>query len=322
MVLSEIWGGNKMKKHIKFIVFLLIFCFASFSCFAKDTISDIKALNELNTYIEQVMKDVNKGASEMMKIADMLRCNAIHGKASYTTISIPKTSVGVRVHLVDPHFLFVSLILYVLGFFILMVASFYMFDVAFNVSVTLLILPLGLALWPFGWTRDKLKVMIESIAYYTGIFIFLPLGILIGVKIVTGVAEASFSGAGGDTINLYTAFKDDNTDALSQAFGFWSLGFLKILLCYIVALRVVPLMATEFCSHFFGSSLLGNPIHDKVAQFSQKLKQATIDRAAKHGMNIVRAQTGNMIKNAGNKNGNIIDRTLYQYGKEVAKPKK
>ena len=40
-------------------------------------------------------------------------------------------------------------------------ASFYMFDVAFNLSISIILLPLGIALWPFGWTKAKLKNIVS-----------------------------------------------------------------------------------------------------------------------------------------------------------------
>lgn len=311
-----------MRKNRILILLLLACCLISSPVYAAIDMTSIPALQDLSNYIEKMVRNIHEGASEMMKIADMLICNAIHGKTSYVTISTPGIGLAsFSIHLVNPMFLICGAILYALGFLILVVASFYMFDVALNIAATLLLLPIGLALWPFGWTRDKLGIMIESIAYYTGLFIFLPLGILIGVEIVKDVASSAIRNNGGD-VDLYTAFEEDNADALSAVFGIFSLGFLKILLCYVVALRIIPLMATEFCNHFFGSSLLGNPIHEKVAQFAQILKKQTIDRAGKHGKNIARAAAGNVIQQAGDRRGNFLDRSIYQYGKRVAKPKK
>lgn len=68
-----------------------------------------------------------------------------------------------------------------------------MFDVAFNLSLSIVLLPIALALWPFAWTRGKLKTVVESIAYYTGLFIFLPLGILIGAQLVVTIIEGAFT---------------------------------------------------------------------------------------------------------------------------------
>ena len=313
-----------MKKYVTFIILLLIFSIISVSAIAESSfIEDLSALSSLREYIRQMVRNINDGAKEMMKIANMLICNSLHGTASYWEGDLGVAGT-VKFHAIDPMFFLCGIILYILGFFILMVASFYMFDIALNISVTLLILPLGLALWPFGWTKDKLKPMIESVAYYTGLFIFLPLGILIGVKLVEGVAvEAIQNNGGGEKdIDLYEAFETDNVDALTEVFGLSSFGFLKMLLCYVIALRVIPLMATEFCTHFFGEGLLGNSIHEAFNQFTQILKEQTVGRMGKYGKNAAKAKIGNKIKDAGDKNGNIVDRTFYRYGKNVAKPEK
>ncbi|MBR2273992.1 MAG: hypothetical protein IJ864_04095 [Alphaproteobacteria bacterium] len=281
----------------------------------------IVALHQLNDNVTMMAEQVNAGASEMMKFADMIICNAVHGRNSYTTFVVAEKVLSVKIQLIDPLLWLSGAVLYVLGFGILLIASFYMFDVAFNVSVTLLIMPLGLALWPFGWTRDKLKPMIESIAYYTGIFIFLPLGILLSVKLIKNVATDVFSGAGA-AINFIQAFEEDNADIISDNLGFFSIGFLKILLCYIIAIRVVPLMADEFCTHFFGNSLLGSPLSEKITQGVDILKKKTIGRVSKYGQNVAKHQVGEMVKKSGDKNGNFLDRAIYNYGKSVAKTKK
>lgn len=302
-----------MKKSIRLMFFLLIFCLITSSAFASD-ISSIPALTSITNYITKMTINVNKSVSQLQKIADMLICYSLHGESSYIDApTVLGKTLDLSLHLFNPVFFITGVVSYVLAFFVLMISIFYMFDIAFNICVTLLILPLGLALWPFGWTKDKLKVMIESIAYYTGVFIFLPLGILISVRIV----EASTSWNGD--IELF--YREDNADAMSEAFGLSSLGFLKIILAYVVAIRIVPLLADEFCTHFFGHSLLGNPIHEKAAEFAKNFKQRTIDRVWNYGKNVARHSVGEHIKKSGDKNGGFLDRAVYRYGKNVGKAK-
>ena len=89
--------------------------------------------------------------------------------------------------------------------------------------------------------------------------------------------------------------------------------------CYIVSIRLIPLVADEFCTHFFGSSLLGSPISTKLSQMTQAFKRRAVNRVAKHSGNIAKHGAGSALKSMGNKDGNVFQRMLYSYGKHVAK---
>ena len=150
------------------------------------------AMNKLSNNIEQMARSINKASSEMMNFSSMLYCNSLHGKAADWEFDIAGWKKTFRV--ISLELWISSVILTIVGFMVMVAASFYMFDVAFNLSLSITLLPLAIALWPFGWTRSKLKDVVESIAYYTGVFIFLPLGIVIANKIIQDVAAGAFGG--------------------------------------------------------------------------------------------------------------------------------
>lgn len=307
-----------MKKIWYLILSVFIFCLIVAPVSARAdgfNMDDLTALKELNEGVTNMALMINVASSKMMKFADMLVCNSIHGAASYFTFSVPGI-ISVSVHIISIDIFISGCILYILGFFIMMMASYYMFDVAFNLAIALVMLPLGLALWPFGWTKDKLKPLIEGIVYYVGVFIFLPLGILIGVKLVENIVTEALGG-----MDYETAFYEDKSDLIKDNLGVFTLGFLKILLCYIVAMRIIPLMAVEFCQHFFGEALVGNPINEKITQALSILKDKTIGRASKYAGDVAKHQTGKAIQNLGDKNGNVLERSMHSYGKNLAKTK-
>lgn len=281
------------------------------------------AMYTLKNSIVLMARKINVAASHMMKYGDMLVCNAEHGENSYYTLNMIGFSFSV--HWVEPFTWLSGWILLILGFFIMLLAAFYIFDVAFNLAISLFLLPLCLALWPFGWTKDKLKTNIEGITYYVGIFIFLPMGILIAVKIVeqvmkgilkTGVASEEYQ------LDFETAFLEDQSDLIRDHLGIDSFDFWKIFFCYIVALRVIPLMATEFCTHFFSSSAVGNPMSDKLSQGIQVVKNATVGRAGRYGADVLKHQSGRLVQRMGNQRGGWFRRSLYRYGKQLAKTKR
>ena len=310
-----------MKKiFISILLSLFIICSLTSKVYADDL--NFSSIDRLNNHIETMATHINHASSHMMMFADMLICHALHGEASYTSFSVPGI-ISINIHLVCLDILLSGVVLLALGFCIMLIASFYMFDVAFNISITVVLLPLGLALWPFGWTRDKLKPMIDSIAYYTGLFIFLPLGIFLGRKLVDGVADSSIQNTPSCSgMSFVQAFDAGNSDCIRDNFGVFTFGFLKILLCYIVAMRIIPLMASQFCSYFFGESLAGSPLSETITQLGQTIKNHTVGRVVNYGRNVSKHQMGNAIKSAGDKNGNFFERVIYNYGKNVAKTKK
>ena len=192
-----------------------------------------------------------------------------------------------------------------------------MFDVAFNLCVSISLLPLAISLWPFAWTRGKLKKVIDTIVYYVGVFMFLPLGIMVANTLVVSVVQ-EVTGAG----DLETLFKSDNSDILGDKLGIITLGFLKLLLAYLVAFKIIPLFANEFCKYFFGSALLGSPINEKITQMVQTVKKATVDRIGKYTKDVAKHQAGKSIQKMGNENRNFMQRAIAEFGKDMAKTKK
>ena len=249
-----------------------------------------KSMQKLSDNIYKMAKSINKASSELMKFGDMLFCSSLHGKAADWDISVGSFDRTVRV--VSFELFFSSCILIILGFIVSVIAAFYMFDVAFNLSISIVLLPLGIALWPFGWTKNKLKILIENIAYYVGVFIFLPLGVLVANTIVQQI----LSGVFGSSSDLVEAFKNDQADLIEDKLALFSLSFLSVLLSYIVAIRIIPLFANEFCGHFFSGPVAGDPISARLTQLISGLKKRTIGRVAKYGQDVAVNQFKRMIK--------------------------
>jgi hypothetical protein len=287
-----------MKRHIVFLL-LFILCFVPKLAFCGITF-DIKfggsAMTKLSDNVTEMTKQINSGSSQMMKIGSMIICSSLHGKAADVSFSFMGIDFNFRA--VAPLLLLSGGILYILGFFVMLIASFYMFDVAFNLAIFIALLPLSLALWPFAWTKDKFKTVISNIVYYVGIFIFLPLGILIAKQLITTIMAHAFADEG---IDFATAFAEDNSDVLEDNLGLFSFTFIKILVSYIVAIRVIPLLAKDFCNHFFGSAL-GSPISEKLSQLVGTTKKYSLDKIRDYGFNVI----GNGAKNLGDKTGQGI----------------
>lgn len=310
-----------MRKLLHILFFVAVFTLISECAFAgawsKPNFSATPGgehIGKLVTKIETITMKIHEASTKMMRYGDMIICASLYGKAAEIDLILFKIQV------VDLTLFIVGGIFYILGFFIMMIASFYMFDVAFNLIVTIILLPIALSLWLFSWTKDKLATVMQNIAYYTGLFIFLPLGILIGCKIVTVVIDDALSS------NLESYFDRDRSEELEELLGLISLPFLKILLSYVLAIKIIPLMADDFCTHFFGKALAGNPMKENVAQIAQMVKKHTLDKVAKYAGDVIKHQTGTAIKNAGEKMGGenpgLLSRAISSYGANMAQTKK
>ncbi len=279
-------------------------------------------LEELSNNIIKLAELINQSTSEMMRFGDMLMCSGLHGSAADIDI------VGViSLKLIAPSIYLSGALLYIIGFLIMLMTSFYLFDAAFNLSISVILLPLALALWPFGWTRDKLKIVINSILYYTGVFIFLPLGVLMAKELAFSVVEMAFKSSAG--FDFQTAYEADQSDLIEENLGIFCMPFLKVLLFYVVALRIIPLMATEFCKYFFGNALVGSPMMDRITQAAKHLMRQG-KKAGKLGKDISKHQMGKKIEGKGNDMSNpsnnifsrAFGRVLSQYGKNMARTRR
>lgn len=272
------------------------------------------ALIKLNDEIMKLTREVSTASAQMMKFGDMLICNGRYGAAAEINFSV----IGIDIITVDFiafDIYFSGLILYVIGFFVMMTATFYLFDIAFNLTIGIVLLPLALALWPFGITRDKLKLVIDSILYYVGLFIFLPLGVLIAKTLVMTIVDDAFSGSG---FSFKEAFDQDQSDLIKDNLGLTTLTFLKLLLCYIVSLKIIPLMAGEFCEHFFGGALVGNPMNQKMAEMS-KAATKPIKKLGNYGLDVLKHNKGKKLENMGKNRNSFMGRVLERYGKRMSK---
>lgn len=314
-----------IKKYLYLLFFIAIFFLACESSFAAGGVGMGKPdfsgtpggshIGALVNNITNMANEIHKASSKMMKFGDMLICASLHGKAAL--ISIPLLP---DIRIIDLSLFLVGGIFYILGFMIMMIASFYMFDVAFNLVISIILLPVGLSLWLFSWTKDKMGTILTNVAYYTGLFIFLPLGILIGKEVVYTVIEDALSP------DIWAIYDNDQSDLLEEKLGLVQIPFLKILLSYIIAIKVIPLMADDFCTHFFGKALVGNPMKENMSQIGNMIKKHTVDKAAKFAKDVAKHQTGNAIKKAGEKmggdNAGLLSRSIASYGAEMAKTKK
>ena len=310
-----------MRKFFKILsVALVVSLFAnpahaSFLGEVKDFITGVfvgSPMDDLTNNVVRLAELVNKSTSDMMKFGDMLLCSSLHGSAADISIGVGPLSIDFKV--ISISLWFSGAILYMVGFVLMMMSSYYLFDAAFNLSISIVLLPLALSLWPFAWTRDNLKKVVDSIVYYIGVFIFLPLGVLMAKEIAFTVVNNAFIDASG--FDFMTAYREDKGDLLEDELGLFCMTFLKVLLCFIVAVRIIPLMAMDFCKYFFGESLVQTPIADRITDVAKSgMKQAK--KGGKFAKDVGKHQLGNKINSLGNSIGGNIGGAIARLGTKI-----
>lgn len=314
---------------MRYFSFIFVFCLSilftpvkanaviAYTSVEYGALSGGSSMQKLSDTIYDMAKSINVASSQMQKFGDMLFCSSLHGKAADWTYEVLGITVFKK-RIIHIQLWIASILLILIGFLISMAASFYLFDIAFNLSISISLLPISIALWPFGWTKSKLKEVVNSIAYYVGVFIFLPLGILIANSIVRSVLADVF---GGSDV-LEDAFANDRSDLIEDKLSVFTLSFLKVFLSYIVAFKVIPLFAEEFCSHFFGSALAGNPMSEKLSKAIASAGKKTVGKGLKYAKDVAQHQAGNAIKGLGKKDGNVAQKAMHNLGKSIGKTSK
>lgn len=313
-----------IKRYIYILLLLVGFSFVANNTLAAPDLSMFDnhpvggdAMKDLTLNIYDIAKKINDASSEMMKIGNMVLCSSLYGKAAewkFNVVGDFGLSLG---RIIAPDLFLSGLLLYIMGFFVMLMSSYYMFDVAFNLAISITLLPIALSLWLFGWTKDYLKKVIDSITFYTGLFIFLPLGILLAKEIVQAVVD----GVIVQHTNIETLFKEDNADAIKDVFGLFTMSVLKLIICYMLAFKIIPTMADEFCKHFFDKNLAGSPLGDKIKQIVDKTKNAIKKKVGGYAGDVLKTQIGKAMENQISSN-NFMGRSVQRYAQGLQNNKK
>ncbi len=130
--------------------------------------------------------EINDKVSTLLVVGHSLMCHAVHAGKINITVD------GVNIKLFDCPDISVWLtgaIIYVVGFMMSMSITFYVADIALKLGFAVLMLPIGVALWPFPYTKDKLTILISIIAKTAAIFAFLA----ITVSYTLNLIDAAFA---------------------------------------------------------------------------------------------------------------------------------
>ena len=278
------------------------------------------------TKIYGTTKNINDKVAILLTLGHSLTCHAVHaGKNEVTLIGIklfdyPDFSVW-----------FCGAIIYMVGFMMTISISFYVADIAFKLGFAIIMLPIGIALWPFPLTKDRLFQIISIILKNSAIFVFLAITVSYALNLVdaalnTNLADetpqgsslfshlkavmaAAQSGLDWDKANgmqkLFFAINNNMTDIISENFVLFSSYFLVMLCALVYGFKLVGSTIPDYVDKFFpdkafGGGMAASPMHSMMTQGMDFVKKNTIDKAASWAGDVVKTQTGRAMAGVGN----------------------
>ena len=278
------------------------------------------------TKIYATTKNINDKVAILLTLGHSLTCHAVHAGKHVVSIA--------GVQLFDyPDFSvwLCGAIIYMVGFMMTISISFYVADIAFKLGFAIIMLPIGIALWPFPLTKDKLSQIISIMLKNAAIFVFLAITVSYALNLVdaalnTNLADetpqgsslfshlktvmaAAQSGLDWDKANgmqkLFFAINNNMTDIISENFVLFSSYFLVMLCALIYGFKLVGSTIPDYVDKFFpdkafGGGMAASPMHNMMTQGMDFVKKNTVDKAASWAGDVVKTQTGRAMAGVGN----------------------
>ena len=217
-----------------------------------------------------------------------------------------------------------GILIYITGFFMCMSIGMYFIDISFKLGFATLLLPLSISLWPFPPTQSKLSENVAIVIYNAMLFAFVSIGTAYAVKLINAslgtdeefwkVMSVTSSGWGEGLVNVAKQWSDlksdeykDSMEKFSEAYDISSVNILVILFALIFGFKILSSSIQDYLQFFFGAGAMGSAdtaMHHMGTQAIGKIKQNTVDRAARVGRDITLTAAGKGLESLGNKMAN------------------
>ena len=236
-------------------------------------------------------KSISDAVATISILGDTLMCHASHAakkKIEFGPIelaSYPDLSIWMC-----------GGIVYFFGFMLLLSIAFYLVDISFKLGMAVVLLPIGIALWPFEWTRDKLTKIISIILKNAAIFIFLALTVSYALNMATTAI--------GNLDEIFEAINTSNSDVISQTFTLFSIHFLIVVAAFAYGMKLVGSTVPDYVDKFFpdggfGGGKSSSPIHHSATQMLDFAKKKVAAPVASFAGDVVKTQGGKALATAG-----------------------
>ncbi len=234
--------------------------------------------------IYSTIKQISDATALVMVLGHALTCHAVHAEKQSVTIlkvtlfSYPNIPVWMC-----------GAIIYFVGFMLTLSVTFYLVDIAFKLGFAVIMLPIGIALWPFPPTKNKLTIIVSIILKNAAIFTFLALTVSYALNLLDKASVGL-----NETFIGITA---SNTDIISKRFSLASKNFLIILFALVYGLKLVGSTISDYVDQFFPDKAFGggkssSPIHGSMTQAMDFAKKKVVAPVASFAKDVAKTQMG------------------------------
>lgn len=239
--------------------------------------------------IYNTTKKISDNISFVSILGDTLMCHATHAGENRVEIfgvelfSYPNIPIWLT-----------GAIIYFFGFMMLLSICFYVVDISFKLGFSIILMPIGIALWPFDKTKSKLSILISIFLKSAAIFPFLA----IGVAYTLGML---FHALGG-LRDILIAITTNNTDFVAETFSLDAATFLLVVTSLAYGMKLIGVMVNDFANKFFPDKAFGkaSPMHHLATQAMDFAKQKVVQPVASLAHDIAKTQAGRVTEKAGN----------------------
>ena len=254
------------------------------SALNNDIIPDSVFLNIYNT-----TKNISNSITVTSVLGDVLMCHASHAAKQHAEIAgirifnYPKISIWLA-----------GLLVYFFGFMFLLSITFYVVDISFKLGFAVILLPIGIALWPFKATHDRLAKLISIILHSAAIFVFLALTVSYALNMLTVAV--------GNLDAIFDAIDANDTDTIQNAFSIYTTSFLVILFSLVYGLKLIGSTIPDYANRFFPDNVFGQsvPMHHMAVQSMDFAQKKIVEPTAKLAGDITKTQAGRLTEGVGN----------------------
>lgn len=239
--------------------------------------------------IYNTTKSISDSIMLISILGDTLMCHASHAAKNQVTI--------LKIKLFDYPDISIWLcgaVIYFFGFMLVLSITFYVVDISFKLGFAIILMPIGIALWPFDKTKDKLTILISIFLKSAAIFSFLA----ITVAYTLGMLSESLGGLR----QVFEAIATNNTDYIADTFTLDASHFLLVCTALAYGMKLIGSTVPEYVDKFFPDKAFGgaSPMHHLSTQAMDFAKKKVVQPVASLTHDIVKTQAGKVTEKAGN----------------------
>ena len=177
-------------------------------------------------------------------------------------------------------------VIYFFGFMLILSITFYVVDISFKLGFAIILMPIGIALWPFEKTKDKIVILISIFLKSAAIFSFLA----ITVAYTLGMLSEALSGLK----EVFEAIAQNDTDYIGNTFTLDATTFLLVVTALAYGMKLIGSSLPEYVDKFFPDKAFGgaSPMHHLSTQAMDFAKKKVVEPVATFAGNVAETQLG------------------------------